>query len=74
MHASLRRVLTVVAQDEARRALKEMFKGKDDSLSMYDPAPGGGGNGRKGNGGKVCNKYQLIDLILAQLILMLLGK
>lgn len=38
-------------QDEAQRALQEMFKGKKDSLSMYDPAPpGNGGSGGKGGG------------------------
>ena len=39
------------AQDAARSALQDMFKGKDDLLAVYDDAPGGGSGG-KGKGGR----------------------
>lgn len=40
------------AQDAARSALQDMFKGKDDLLAVYDDAPGGGAGGKgKGGGG-----------------------
>lgn len=39
-------------QNEAQRALQDIFKDKEDSLSMYDPTPPGkGGSGGKNGGG-----------------------
>jgi len=38
-------------QEEARKALQGLFKGKADTLAAYDPTEAGGGGG-KGGGGK----------------------
>lgn len=38
-------------QADARKQLQDMFKGKEDVLSMYDAQPPGGGKGGSGSSG-----------------------
>ena len=41
----------MLQQEDARKQLQNMFKGREDVLAAYDAAPPGGGTGGSGGGG-----------------------
>ena len=51
MAVKITSVLLQSPQDAAKKALQEMFSGKDDLLAAYDGPPGGGNSGGRGGGG-----------------------